>query len=44
MTNKEGKTLLSKFSSEIEHLMVELESSNVHFIRCLKPNNNKKPA
>lgn len=38
-----GKTLLGKFSKEIDDLMQELTSSNVHFIRCIKPNEKKIP-
>lgn len=38
-----GKTLLNKFSVEIEELMKELTSSSVHFIRCIKPNQKKIP-
>lgn len=43
--NKEqvGRTLLNKFSVEIEELMGELNSSCVHFIRCIKPNEKKIP-
>ena len=40
---KTGKTLLKKFGLEIEELIKELSSSNVHFIRCIKPNETKKP-
>ena len=36
-----GKTLLTKFGKDINNLMGELESSNVHFIRCIKPNETK---
>jgi myosin heavy subunit len=39
----EGKTILTKFSKEIDDLMQELTSSNVHFIRCIKPNERKAP-
>ena len=40
---KTGRTLLKKFGLEIEELIKELSSSNVHFIRCIKPNEIKKP-
>ena len=40
---KTGKTLLKKFGLEIEELIKELSSSNAHFIRCIKPNEIKKP-
>ena len=36
-----GKTILNQFSKQIEDLTVELTSSNVHFIRCIKPNDEK---
>jgi myosin heavy subunit len=38
MKDQAGKTILSKFSKEIDDLMNELNSSTVHFIRCIKPN------
>lgn len=38
-----GKTILSKFSKEIDDLTAELSSSAVHFIRCIKPNELKQP-
>lgn len=38
MKNQAGKTILSKFSKEMDDLMNELNSSTVHFIRCIKPN------
>lgn len=38
MKDQAGKTILSKFSKEIDDLMQELNSSSVHFIRCIKPN------
>lgn len=36
-----GKTILNQFSKQIEDLTAELASSNVHFIRCIKPNDEK---
>ncbi len=38
-----GKTLLNKFSKEIDDLMNELNTSSAHFIRCIKPNEKKIP-
>ncbi len=38
MKDQVGKTILSKFTKEIDDLMQELNSSSVHFIRCIKPN------
>jgi myosin heavy subunit len=43
MREQAGKTILSKFSKEIDDLMQELNSSTVHFIRCIKPNESKTP-
>lgn len=36
--DKKGKTIISKFDVEVKVLMEELEGSEVHFIRCIKPN------
>ena len=33
-----GKTILVKFNKQIDDLMNELQSSQVHFMRCIKPN------
>lgn len=38
-----GKTILSKFNKQMDDLMAELESSQVHFMRCIKPNELKQP-
>lgn len=38
-----GKTILSKFTKQMDDLMNELESSQVHFMRCIKPNDIKRP-
>ena len=38
---QEGKTLLAKFSKEIEDLVNELSTATNHFVRCIKPNEEK---
>jgi myosin heavy subunit len=43
MKDQSGKTILSKFTKEIDDLMNELNSSSVHFIRCIKSNEAKTP-
>jgi myosin heavy subunit len=40
---KKDKFLATKFRAEIKELMEELEKCDVHFIRCIKPNEIKKP-
>lgn len=40
--NQAGKTLLKKFQKEIEDLVTELSSASNHFVRCIKPNEQKK--
>jgi myosin heavy subunit len=40
--NQAGKTLLKKFEKEIEDLVTELSSASNHFVRCIKPNEEKK--
>lgn len=40
---KNKKTLLSKFVKEIEDLGIELSSASNHFVRCIKPNEDKVP-
>lgn len=40
--DKSGKTTLTKFSKQMDDLMSELESSEVHFMRCIKPNEKKR--
>lgn len=42
-TQKTGRTLLRKFGVEIDDLIKELSTSNVHFVRCIKPNETKQP-
>ena len=37
-----SKFLSSKFRSQMKNLMCELECCDCHFIRCLKPNDQKK--
>lgn len=37
-----GKTLVTKFDKQLRALNEELESSELHFIRCIKPNETKK--
>eukprot|EP00808_Paulinella_micropora_P000812 g61857.t1 len=32
-----------QFSNQLEHLVKSLDSSDPHFVRCLKPNNHKRP-
>ena len=39
---KLDKFLGAKFRNQMKNLMKELESCDVHFIRCLKPNEIKK--
>lgn len=39
--DKKGKTIVSKFDVEVKVLMEQLEGSEVHFIRCIKPNELK---
>lgn len=41
--NQSGKTLLLKFSKEIDDLVNELSTANNHFVRCIKPNEEKLP-
>ena len=38
-----AKTLNAKFRSQMKALMIELKSCECHFIRCIKPNEEKKP-
>lgn len=37
-----GKTLVTKFDKQLRALNEELQSSELHFIRCIKPNETKK--
>ncbi|XP_055862879.1 unconventional myosin-XIX-like isoform X2 [Biomphalaria glabrata] len=40
---KKKITVLTKFKSSLDRLMQSLERSDVHFIRCIKPNTNNRP-
>ncbi|EAR84886.2 myosin head protein (macronuclear) [Tetrahymena thermophila SB210] len=40
--NAKNKYLCSKFKQQMTELMGELNSSDVHFVRCIKPNEEKK--
>ncbi|KAL4436229.1 hypothetical protein ABPG74_015820 [Tetrahymena malaccensis] len=40
--NAKNKYLCSKFKQQMIELMSELNSSDVHFVRCIKPNEEKK--
>jgi myosin heavy subunit len=41
-STKENKFLSAKFRKQMKDLMEELQSCDVHFIRCIKPNEIKK--
>ena len=43
-SRKKSKTLGGSFSSQLHSLMADLELTEAHFIRCIKPNDAKKPA
>ncbi len=36
-------TIASQFQSQLDKLVVALEASDLHFVRCLKPNEMKEP-
>jgi len=38
-----GKTLGAQFKAQLESLMLKLQSTQPHFIRCIKPNSSKQP-
>lgn len=38
---KKDKSLSKKVRSEIQELMKELNKCDVHFVRCIKPNDDK---
>jgi myosin heavy subunit len=37
------KSLSQKIQKEMKELMSELKTGDVHFVRCIKPNDDKKP-
>ena len=41
-TGKGDKSLGAKFRVQMKELMVELQKCDVHFVRCIKPNELKK--
>jgi myosin-5 len=38
------KSLSQKIQKEMKELMTELRTGDVHFVRCIKPNEEKKPS
>ena len=40
---RKDKSLSKKVRSQMIDLMVQLNSCDVHFARCIKPNDDKKP-
>jgi myosin heavy subunit len=36
-------TVSSRFNSQLEDLMVGLEGTGLHFVRCIKPNSKLQP-
>lgn len=40
---KDDKTIISKFNDKIEELVCKLSESSNHFVRCIKPNDKKRP-
>lgn len=42
-SNKRLETVLTKFSRNLSSLIQELEATQLHFIRCLKPNDTMTP-
>jgi len=38
---KTSRFLGAKFRLQMKDLMLELNNSDVHFVRCIKPNNKK---
>lgn len=42
-TNRDKTTLTQKFRTELQSLITLLESSERHYVRCIKPNESKKP-
>lgn len=41
--NKKDKTLSKKVRTQMNDLMRDLNACDVNFIRCIKPNDDKKP-
>ncbi|KAK3587120.1 hypothetical protein CHS0354_006760 [Potamilus streckersoni] len=41
---KKKKTVLAKFKSSLDYLLASLNTSDVHYIRCIKPNPLKQAA
>jgi myosin heavy subunit len=42
-TSATSSTIVSRFSKQLNDLMVLLGMSEPHFVKCIKPNNSKKP-
>ncbi|XP_076453180.1 unconventional myosin-XIX-like [Babylonia areolata] len=42
-TGRKKKTVLTKFKSSLDNLMSSIEQSDVHYIRCLRPNMTNVP-
>ncbi|KAK7474356.1 hypothetical protein BaRGS_00034404 [Batillaria attramentaria] len=40
---KKKKTVLTKFKSSLDELMLSLTASDIHYIRCLRPNEQSVP-
>ncbi|XP_029652864.1 unconventional myosin-XIX-like [Octopus sinensis] len=41
--SKKKKTVLTKFKTSLDQLMLSLNASDVHYVRCLKPNKDCVP-
>ncbi|KAL3273956.1 hypothetical protein HHI36_015379 [Cryptolaemus montrouzieri] len=39
----QSKTLLTKFKKSLDNLMITLDKTDVHYIKCLKPNKKQDP-
>jgi myosin-5 len=42
-SSAQSTTIVSRFSKQLNDLMVLLGMSEPHFVKCIKPNNSKKP-